>query len=190
MRVAVYHRPGELGIEERPVPEVGPHDVLLEVSHCGVCGSDIHFVLEGWGRPGSVEGHEYAGRVVAVGDAVTDWRSGDAVVGGPSPRCGTCEYCQAGRPSLCIGRNTPGMSVHSDGAFAEYTLVPETSLRRVPDGMSAAGRRARRAARRRAPRPHPAAGCGPGSGCSSPGPGPSAPSASPRHAPGGSPTSW
>src|SRR6202035_2970627 len=70
MRVAVYRQRGEVEVEERPVPDVGPHDVLLEVSHCGICGSDIHFVLEGWGQPDSVEGHEWAGRVVAVGDAV------------------------------------------------------------------------------------------------------------------------
>jgi len=136
MRVAVYQRPGELTVEERPVPEVGPRDVLLEVSHCGICGSDIHFVLEGWGRPGAVEGHEYTGRVVAVGADVTRWAVGDAVVGGPSPRCGTCEYCRAGRPSLCTGRNTPGLSAHRDGAFAEFTLVHEDALLRIPDGLS------------------------------------------------------
>ena len=135
MRVAVYQRPGEVTVEERPVPDVGPHDVLTEVSHCGICGSDIHFVLDGWGRPGSVEGHEYSGRVVAVGSAVTAWSVGDPVVGGPSPRCGTCEYCRAGRPSLCTGRNTPGMSAHADGAFAEYTLDHEDALRRLPDGV-------------------------------------------------------
>jgi threonine dehydrogenase-like Zn-dependent dehydrogenase len=136
MRVAVYSRPGEVNVEQRPVPDVGPLDVLLEVSHCGVCGSDIHFVLDGWGRPGSVEGHEWAGRVAAVGGAVSRWRVGDAVIGGPSPRCGTCEHCQAGRPSLCVERSTPGMSAHADGAFAEYTLAAEASLRSVPEGMA------------------------------------------------------
>ncbi len=136
MRVAVYERPGELALEDRPVPAVGPHDLLLQVSHCGVCGSDIHFVLEGWGRPGSVEGHEFSGRVVAVGDAVTGWRVGDQVVGGPSPRCGTCEHCRAGRPSLCTVRDTPGMGAHRDGAFAEYILVHEAGVLRVPDGLS------------------------------------------------------
>jgi len=135
MRAAVYRTPGELSVEERPVPEVGQHDVLLEVSHCGICGSDIHFVLEGWGRPGTVEGHEYAGRVVAVGDAVTAWKVGDEVVGGPSPRCGECEHCLDGRPSLCSGRSTPGMSAHADGAFAQYTLVDEGALLRLPVGI-------------------------------------------------------
>jgi 2-desacetyl-2-hydroxyethyl bacteriochlorophyllide A dehydrogenase len=135
MRAAVYRTPGELSVEERPVPEVGAHDVLLEVSHCGICGSDIHFVLEGWGRPETVEGHEYSGRVVAVGDEVTTWKVGDEVIGGPTPRCGECEHCREGRPSLCLGRSTPGMSVHADGAFAEYTLVDERSLLRLPDGI-------------------------------------------------------
>jgi threonine dehydrogenase-like Zn-dependent dehydrogenase len=136
MRVAVYRRRGEVDVEERPVPSVGAHDVLLEVSHCGICGSDIHFILDGWGAPGSVEGHEWAGRVVAVGEAVTSWKIGDAVVGGPSPRCGTCEYCRGGRPSLCVGRSTPGVSAHADGAFAQYTLTSEAALRRVPEGLS------------------------------------------------------
>jgi threonine dehydrogenase-like Zn-dependent dehydrogenase len=135
MRAAVYRTPGRLSVEERPVPEVGDHDVLLEVSHCGVCGSDIHFVLEGWGRPGTVEGHEYAGRVVAVGGAVNAWKVGDEVVGGPSPRCGECEHCRDGRPSLCTGRSTPGMGAHVDGAFAEYTLVDERALLRLPEGL-------------------------------------------------------
>jgi (R,R)-butanediol dehydrogenase/meso-butanediol dehydrogenase/diacetyl reductase len=136
MRAAVYHQQGELSLEEREVPALAEHDVLLEVSHCGICGSDIHFVLEGWGQPGSVEGHEYSGRVIAVGDAVTKWKVGDTVVGGPSPRCGECEYCRAGRPSLCTGRNTPGMQVHNDGAFAEYVRAHENGILRIPDGVS------------------------------------------------------
>lgn len=135
MQAAVYREQGLMEVEERPVPKVGPNDVLLEVSHCGVCGSDVHFVSEGWGTPGSVEGHEWSGRVVAVGDQVTQWKVGDAAVGGPTPRCGKCEHCLADRPSLCVERSTPGSSAHSDGAFAEYILTGETHLRRVPDGM-------------------------------------------------------
>ena len=125
-----------MDVEERPVPAVGPNDVLLEVSYCGVCGSDVHFVSEGWGHPGAVEGHEWSGSVVAVGDRVTQWRVGDAAVGGPSPRCGECEHCRAGRPSLCVTRSTPGLAAHSDGAFAQYILTDEAGLRRVPDGMA------------------------------------------------------
>ena len=83
MRVAVYHRRGDLRVERRPLPELGSRDVLLRVSHCGVCGTDLHLVLDGWGRPGSIGGHEYSGEIAALGSDVTAWALGDAVVGGP-----------------------------------------------------------------------------------------------------------
>jgi 2-desacetyl-2-hydroxyethyl bacteriochlorophyllide A dehydrogenase len=138
MRAAVYNGKLDVTVEDRPLPKVGPHDVLLQVSHCGICGSDLHFVIEGWGTPGSIEGHEYSGRVVAIGDAVTKWKVGDEVVGGPGLRCGTCEYCVGGRPSLCTGRNSfdDDEETHDDGAFAEYTCLHEDRLRRIPDGIT------------------------------------------------------
>lgn len=135
MRAAVYRGRGDIAVEERSVPALGPHDVLLEVSHCGICGSDLHFVLDGWGRSGTIEGHEYSGRVVAVGDAVTKWSVGDGVVGGPSPRCGTCEFCRAGRPSLCTQRGKFGDD-DWQGAFAQYTKKHEDAILRVPPGLS------------------------------------------------------
>jgi threonine dehydrogenase-like Zn-dependent dehydrogenase len=136
MRVAVYREQGRVDIEDRPLPELGPGEVLLEVSHCGICGSDIHFVLEGWGQPGSIEGHEYSGTVVAVGEEVTRWKVGDTVVGGPSPKCGRCEYCLAGRPQLCTQRSATGEGVHTDGAFAEYVRAREGAILPIPDGVS------------------------------------------------------
>lgn len=137
MRAAVYVGDRRVEVQDRPVPEVGLHDVLLEVSHCGICGSDLHFVIEGWGRVGAIEGHEYTGRVAAVGGSVTDWKVGDEVVGGPSPRCGECEYCRAGRPSLCSGRGPIGESDDPwQGAFADYIRVDEKQLLRLPAGLS------------------------------------------------------
>ena len=136
MKAAVYRGRGDVVVEDRPVPELGPSDVLLEVSHCGVCGSDLHFVLDGWGRPGAIEGHEYSGRVVAIGDAVTTWAPGDEVVGGPTPRCGTCDYCRAGRSSLCVSRPRFDDENQFQGAFAEYVRAPEAGVLRVPDGLS------------------------------------------------------
>ncbi len=136
MRAAVYKGDRRVEIEQYPVPELGADDVLLEVSHCGVCGSDIHFVLEGWGRPNSVGGHEYTGTVAAVGANVTDWSVGDSVVGGPSVRCGECEYCRAGRPSLCSGRASVGEGGSFQGAFADYMKVNAAELLRLPDGLS------------------------------------------------------
>jgi (R,R)-butanediol dehydrogenase / meso-butanediol dehydrogenase / diacetyl reductase len=134
MPAAVYRGPRRLEVEERPVPSPAAGEVLVEVSHCGVCGSDLHFVLEGWGRPGSVGGHEYAGRVVDLGAGVTGWAVGDGVVGGPRPACGECRACAAGRPSLCAGRDAPGAG-GPDGAFAGYVQVPAGALVPVPAGL-------------------------------------------------------
>jgi 2-desacetyl-2-hydroxyethyl bacteriochlorophyllide A dehydrogenase len=143
MAASVYTTPGELPVEQLPVPAVGPHDVLLEVSYCGICGSDLHFVLEGWGRPRSTPGHEYSGHIVAVGTEVTDWSVGTLVVGGPEAKCGQCAMCLAGRPSLCAARGNPDerdpdADEHRyEGAFARYVLLPAAQLRRVPDGLDA-----------------------------------------------------
>ena len=135
MRAVVYRGPHDLVVEDRPVPELGPHDVLLEVSHCGVCGSDLHMFVDGWGAPDSIGGHEYSGRVVAVGADVTGWSAGDEVVGGPAQRCGACEYCRAGRPQLCTGRSNPGVG-EFQGAFADFVRVHEAEILRVPAGLS------------------------------------------------------
>ena len=135
MRAAVYKGKQTIVVEDYPTPEIGPADVLLEISHCGVCGSDIHFVLEGWSAPNRVHGHEYSGTVVAVGDDVTRWAVGDSVVGGPALRCGTCEYCLAARPNLCTVRAAVGGD-DGQGAFAEYVRVPEAELLRLPEGLT------------------------------------------------------
>lgn len=134
MRAAVVQRGGTVAVEPRPRPQLGEHDVLVEVSFCGVCGSDIHMALEGWGRPGSILGHEWSGVVAEVGSAVGRWRPGDPVVGGPTQRCGTCRFCRAGRPSLCEDRSTPGVT-EWQGAFATYIRVPEGELLALPDGL-------------------------------------------------------
>src|SRR5487761_1603212 len=88
MPAAVYKGSRTVVVEEVSVPELSPSQVLVEVSHCGICGTDLHQMMEGWGRPGSTGGHEYSGVVAEVGADVTDWSPGDRVVGGPGPGCG------------------------------------------------------------------------------------------------------
>ena len=92
-------------VEERPVPRPGPGEVLVEVGHCGICGSDIHIILEGWGKPGVGRGPrvDRRGRRGRRGRRPT-WAVGDGVVGGPSPRCGHCQRCLEGKPSQCENR--------------------------------------------------------------------------------------
>jgi threonine dehydrogenase-like Zn-dependent dehydrogenase len=135
MDAAVYHEARSLAVERWPLPTPGPEQVLLEVSHCGICGTDLHLVMEGWGRPRSVGGHEYSGTIVAVGEKVTDWHPGDAVVGGPERGCGRCARCSEGRSNLCADRGTPGVDPFQ-GAFAEYKSVHHSQLVRIPEGVS------------------------------------------------------
>ena len=119
MQSAIYRSPGDIGVEERPVPTPGPGDVLVEVAYCGICGSDLHIMIEGWGKPGIVGGHEYTGIVAAVGEGVTSVGPGDAVVCGPSPRCGECRRCREGKPSQCERRPAP-VDGDTGGGFARY----------------------------------------------------------------------
>ena len=133
MPAAVYRSPGRLSVEQVPVPEPGPDEVLVEVSHCGVCGSDLHMVLDGWGTPGRVGGHEWSGRVAVVGSGVHRWSPGDSVVGGAPTGCGKCGYCRRGRVSLCERRG-PVTGGPRQGAFATYVLAPATELVGVDEG--------------------------------------------------------
>ena len=137
MPAAVFMGLRDVAVEERPTPEPGPGELLLEVSHCGICGSDLHFLLEWGGRSGVIEGHEYSGTVAGLGPGVSGWTVGERAIGGPSPRCGHCEYCLAHRTSLCVERGGVGGDDGTwQGAFARYKTVRAAEALRVPDGLS------------------------------------------------------
>jgi (R,R)-butanediol dehydrogenase/meso-butanediol dehydrogenase/diacetyl reductase len=125
MAAAVYRRPGHLEIEEVPVPQPGEGEVLVEVSHCGICGTDLHNVLDGWAMPDSIGGHEWSGTEVATGRRV---------VGGAAPGCGECEPCRTGRANLCRSRRSPGVDPFQ-GAFARYVAVSSDAVEPVPEGV-------------------------------------------------------
>ncbi len=130
---AVYKRRGQVEVEQRDLPAPTADQVVVEVDYCGVCGSDLHLVDEGWGRPGDVLGHEWTGVVVGVGDGVDDLAVGDRVLGSPGPRCGTCPACLEGRPSQC--EHQEKMTGEFDGAFATHVTRDRSSVMAVPDGM-------------------------------------------------------
>ena len=91
MRVGVYRGIRTIAVEEAEEPAAGPADVVLEVKAAGICGADLHTYLEGaLVAPGQVLGHEFAGEVVEVGDAVTGIAVGDRVTGIPIQPCGSC----------------------------------------------------------------------------------------------------
>lgn len=134
MMAAVYKGSRTIEVERVEVPRMGPADVLLEVSHCGICGSDLHTLMEDWGTPDSIAGHEYSGVVVAVGSDAGDWSVGDRAVGGPGPGCGHCPSCLAGATNLCTSKAKSGIDPFV-GAFAEYKVVATDSLYRIPESL-------------------------------------------------------
>ena len=125
MKVATYYSPTEIRYEDAPVPAVGPEELLVAMKACGVCGSDLMaWYLED--RAPLVLGHEPAGVVAAVGDAVTDFAAGDHVFVHHHVACLTCHFCLRGAYTMCDQyRRT-----HLDpGGFAEYFRVPTPNLR-------------------------------------------------------------
>jgi len=123
-----------LQIEDVPEPKVGPGEVLLAVKAAGLCGTDLHIALEGTiptaYRPITL-GHEAAGIVAKVGDGVADWKVNDRAAVFPNIACGECYACLSGREALCLKSCILG--VQTDGAFAEYLLVPARTLIRLPE---------------------------------------------------------
>lgn len=140
MRVAVLRGVGDMAVEERPVPEAGPGEVVVRVASVGVCGSDTHYYDHG--RIGRyvvdsplVLGHEAAGEVAVLGPGVTSLAVGQRVSVEPGVPDMTCEQCRAGRYNLCPTMRffaTPPI----DGAFAEYVVVHEAFAHPVPGTIS------------------------------------------------------
>ena len=134
MPAAVYRGQGALEVTDVPVPVLGSHDALVEVAYCGLCGTDLHMVLDGWGAPGTVFGHEWSGRVAAAGaEARID--AGTPVVGRGWVECGRCRHCRSGQPGLCVQRPLAGVDDDHSGAFARYLAVDHRNLTVVPEGV-------------------------------------------------------
>ena len=140
MRAAVLYGKGDLRIEERPVPAVGPGEVLVRVRSVGVCGSDVHYYTEG--RIGeivleepTVMGHEAAGEVAAVGEGVEGLAVGDRVALEPGLTCGRCEWCLSGRYNVCPRVEHLG-TPPTDGVCQTWFATPARRCYRFPEAIS------------------------------------------------------
>lgn len=139
MKAAVVRAYGEpLSLEEVPLPEVPPGQILVKVAACGVCHTDLHAADGDWPvKPPLpfIPGHEGAGHVAAVGAGVRGIREGDRV-GVPwlHTACGHCEHCLTGWETLCDGQQMTGYTVN--GGFAEYVLADPAYVGQLPDGLS------------------------------------------------------
>ena len=139
MLAAVFEGEGNLILKEVPVPEVKKSDdVLLEVEAASICGTDVHILEVPPGHPankGVILGHEYTGKILEVGDAVTAFKQGDRVVVDPNITCGSCSYCKMGMPNMCERMTTLGIFIN--GGFARYSLVPAKALHLISSDLPA-----------------------------------------------------
>ncbi len=143
MKALLLKGPGEVVLEQVPVPEISDAEVLVEVKFCGICGTDIKSVPDcALLSAGTYIGHEFSGVLAKVGRHVRGWKVGDRVVANPMYTCGECDACQQGRPSICdygteycIGA---AAGLEYAGAFAKYVRVPipERRLYRLPNEVS------------------------------------------------------
>jgi len=131
MRAIAKLRPGP-GLEmiEAPVPQPGVNDVLIRIKKTSICGTDVHiYNWDAWAqqtiKPPMIIGHEFVGEVVEVGANVQGFQPGDLVDGEGHIVCGQCRNCLAGRRHLC--KDTKGVGVNRDGAFADYLCIPASN---------------------------------------------------------------
>jgi (R,R)-butanediol dehydrogenase/meso-butanediol dehydrogenase/diacetyl reductase/L-iditol 2-dehydrogenase len=141
MKALVLEEYGKLVVAEVARPTLRwPDDVIVRVRAAAICGSDVH----GWDgstgrrKPPIVMGHEAAGEIAEVGAGVTGFRAGDRVTFDSTEWCGKCWYCLRGAVNLCEDRRVLGVSTgqwRRDGAFAEYLVLPERILFKLPDKL-------------------------------------------------------
>lgn len=138
MNALVKTEPGRAKLALKNVPEPHPEagHVVIEVSACGICGTDIHHYDDEFpSKPPVVLGHELAGRVVELGSGVTNPKEGDRVTINPTggKLCGRCRYCEMGHPFLCMDRGSHGSVL--DGGFAKYCCARKEVVFKLPDNV-------------------------------------------------------
>ncbi len=139
MRATIFNAPGDVTVEDRPLPEPGRGELRMAVAAASLCASDVR-VYRGEKRaePGVVPGHEIAGVIDAVGEGVEGFSEGDRVIVCPILACGHCRFCLLGRRNRCTSRRTLGYDL--DGGFAQHLLLPEALVRLghvlpIPDSL-------------------------------------------------------
>lgn len=134
----LFRKPG-IWLHDAPEPEVGHNDLLIKIHKTAICGTDMHiYKWDEWSQSTipvpMIVGHEYVGEVVGMGLEVKGFKPGDRVSGEGHITCGHCRNCRAGRRHLC--RNTQGVGVNRQGAFAEYLVIPAFNAFKIPDNIS------------------------------------------------------
>jgi threonine dehydrogenase-like Zn-dependent dehydrogenase len=136
MKAAVFEKPGSIKVQEVPVPQIGPREVLIKVKNTGICGTDWS-IYNGWysaDKLPMIPGHEFSGVIAKIGENSRGFKEGDRVTADINMSCGTCYYCIRGQQLLCDSFTQLG--IHTDGTFAEYVRAPIENLHTLPDNLS------------------------------------------------------
>jgi D-arabinose 1-dehydrogenase-like Zn-dependent alcohol dehydrogenase len=125
----------KVALEDVPIPEPGPGEVLVKVAFCGICHSDLSLINGTFPAQAPVvtQGHEASGAIAKLGPDVTGWAEGDRVVVAAGRPCQTCPNCRRGDAVNCLRIQL--MAFAYDGAWAEYTVALAAGLTRVPDNV-------------------------------------------------------
>jgi L-iditol 2-dehydrogenase len=145
MRAAVLHDWNDIRIEQRPVPAPGPGEVLIKIESCSICGGDVKIVTRGMIKQPPmgtfIIGHEYAGTIVELGEAVDEFAVGDRVTVEVHKGCGRCRNCIDGKYTACLnygnlakGHRANGFT--TNGGFAEYAVNHVNTISKIPDNIS------------------------------------------------------
>ncbi len=137
MQSAVFYHKNSIQYEKRSIPEIGAGEVLIKMEACGLCGTDIHKVIDETVPPTSVLGHEVSGTVVKAGEGVKEYKEGDRVYVAHHVPCFTCHYCQRKMYTLCKQFKETNLD---PGGFSEYIRVPELHVKhtmgKLPDDVT------------------------------------------------------
>ena len=133
------HAKKGLWMTDAEIPVAGPNDLLIKIRKTAICGTDMHiYAWDEWSQNTipipMIVGHEYVGEVIEIGHEVRGFELGDRISGEGHITCGHCRNCRAGRRHLC--RNTVGVGVDRQGAFAEYLVIPAFNAFKIPDNIS------------------------------------------------------
>lgn len=135
MKAVVFPEAFTSAVETVPDPTCAPDEVIVQIAHSGICGTDIHIYRnEYMSKFPLIPGHEFSGRIVEVGKAVRDLQVGTRVAVDPNLYCGYCDFCRNEQANHC--RNWQGIGITRSGGFAEYVNVPAKAAYKLADTLT------------------------------------------------------
>ncbi|MFB9762509.1 alcohol dehydrogenase catalytic domain-containing protein [Ectobacillus funiculus] len=133
MLAGVFEKTGSVALQEKEMPTLKSDlDVKIKVLAASICGTDVHILSDPPGHPattGIIQGHEYMGEVVEIGKNVKSVNIGDRVIVDPTTTCGSCYFCEIGKPNMC--EHSSALGIFLDGGWTSYSVVPSKNVFKI-----------------------------------------------------------